>query len=260
MSVDTVARRGDKFAPVEKTVVVGVGGVTPEQVLRVARRGAAVTLSEDALLAMSESRRRIRDLAEDPKPVYGVSTGFGALATRHIPLRLRAQLQRSLIRSHAAGNGPEVEQEVVRALMLLRLSTLATGRTGARPEVAQVYASLLSSGITPVVHEYGSLGCSGDLAPLAHVALAVIGEGTVRDAEGALMPAGTALSAAGIEPVVLEEKEGLALINGTDGMLGMLLLACEDLHGLLRLADVTAAMSVEGLLGTDKVFAPDLQV
>ena len=218
-----------------------------------------MTLSEDALLAMSESRRRIEALAEDPKPVYGVSTGFGALATRHIPSALRTQLQRSLVRSHAAGNGPEVEREVVRALMLLRLSTLATGRTGVRPEVAQVYASLLSAGITPVVHEYGSLGCSGDLAPLAHVALAVIGEGTVRDADGESMPAAKALSAAGIAPVVLEEKEGLALINGTDGMLGMLVLACEDLHGLLRLADVTAAMSVEGLLGTDRVFAPDLQ-
>ncbi|MDV6279698.1 histidine ammonia-lyase [Rhodococcus jostii] len=259
MSVDTVARHGDDCARAEETVVVGVGAVTPEQVLSVARRGAAVTLSEDALLAMSESRRRIKDLAEDPKPVYGVSTGFGALATRHIPLRLRARLQRSLIRSHAAGSGPGVEREVVRALMLLRLSTLATGRTGVRPEVAQVYASLLSAGITPVVHEYGSLGCSGDLAPLAHVALAVIGEGTVRDADGAQMQAREAMSAAGIEPVVLEEKEGLALINGTDGMLGMLVLACHDLRRLLSLADVTAAMSVEGLLGTDRVFAPDLQ-
>ncbi|MFD9670040.1 aromatic amino acid lyase, partial [Rhodococcus sp. NPDC059968] len=171
MSVDTAARHGDDCASTEEIVVVGVGAVTPEQVLSVARRGAAVTLSEDALLAMSESRRRIKDLAEDPKRVYGVSTGFGALATRHIPLRLRARLQRSLIRSHAAGSGPEVEREVVRALMLLRLSTLATGRTGVRPEVARVYASLLSAGITPVVHEYGSLGCSGDLAPLAHVAL-----------------------------------------------------------------------------------------
>ncbi|WAM14020.1 histidine ammonia-lyase [Rhodococcus sp. JS3073] len=259
MSVDTAARHEDDCAGAEETVEVGVGAVTPEQVLGVARRGVAVTLSEDALRAMSESRKRIKDLAEDPKPVYGVSTGFGALATRHIPLRLRARLQRSLIRSHAAGSGPEVEREVVRALMLLRLSTLATGRTGVRPEVAQVYASLLSAGITPVVHEYGSLGCSGDLAPLAHVALAVIGEGTVRDADGELRPAAEALAAAGIAPVILEEKEGLALINGTDGMLGMLLLACEDLHGLLRLADVTAAMSVEGLLGTDKVFAPDLQ-
>lgn len=242
-----------------RPVVVGVGAVRPDEVIRVARHGASVRLSDEALAAIGDSREWIRALAANPRPVYGVSTGFGALATRHIPFELRAQLQRSLIRSHSAGSGPEVEREVVRAMMLLRLSTLATGRTGVRPELAQAYAALLSAGITPVVPEYGSLGCSGDLAPLAHVALAVIGEGTVRDADGELAPAATALAAAGLEPVVLEEKEGLALINGTDGMLGMLVLACHDLHRLLSLADITAAMSVEAQLGTDKVFAADLQ-
>ncbi|MCQ4120795.1 histidine ammonia-lyase [Rhodococcus tibetensis] len=243
----------------EEPVVVGVGPVSAEEVIRVARLGARVRISEEAMSTMAKSRQWIAALAGYPTPVYGVSTGFGALAIRHIPLEKRAQLQRSLIRSHAAGNGPEVEREVVRALMLLRLSTLATGHTGVRPEVAQVYAHLLSAGITPVVYEYGSLGCSGDLAPLAHVGLAVIGEGTVRDAEGRPTPAAEALRAAGIAPVSLEEKEGLALVNGTDGMLGMLLLACDDLRHLLRLADITAAMSVEGLLGTDRVFAADLQ-
>src|SRR6185436_793267 len=123
---------------------------------------------------------------------------------------------------HAAGSGAEVERGVIRAMMLLRLSTLATGRTGVRPEVAQAYARLLSEGLTPVVYEYGSLGCSGDLAPLAHVALAIMGEGPVRDAEGNLLDARDALPAHGLTPVVLAEKEGLALINGTDGMLGML--------------------------------------
>src|SRR5690606_17980128 len=148
--------------------------------------------------------------------------------------------------------------EVVRATMLLRLSTLATGRTGVRVETAQAYAALLNAGITPVVHEYGSLGCSGDLAPLAHCALAVMGEGRVRDADGRLVDAADALAAAGIEPVRLAEKEGLALINGTDGMLGMLVLALEDLQTLLTTADIAAAMSVEALLGTDDVFAADL--
>jgi histidine ammonia-lyase len=118
---------------------------------------------------------------------------------------------------------------------------------------------LLDKGITPVVREYGSLGCSGDLAPLAHVALALLGEGEVRDAAGELMPAADALKAAGLEPITLAEKEGLALINGTDGMLGQLLLACHDLDLLLRTADLTAAMSVEAMLGTDRVFAADLQ-
>jgi histidine ammonia-lyase len=240
-------------------VTVGTGPLEPAEVIAVARDGAAVGLSAEAEAAITGSRAVIEALAGDPAPHYGVSTGFGALATRHIPPSLRAQLQRSLIRSHAAGSGPEVEPEVVRAMMLLRLSTLATGRTGVRLETARTYAAMLSAGITPVVHEYGSLGCSGDLAPLAHCALAAMGEGTVRVPSGDLVPAADAMAAAGIEPVVLAEKEGLALINGTDGMLGMLLMACADLGRLLRVADIAAAMSVEGLLGTDAPFAADLQ-
>ncbi|MEU0538689.1 histidine ammonia-lyase [Nocardia sp. NPDC005978] len=240
-------------------VTVGVGPVGRDEVLRVARYGAAVELAAESVTAMAVSHARIRELAADPKPVYGVSTGFGALATRHIPPELRTRLQRSLIRSHAAGSGPEVEPEVVRALMLLRLSTLATGRTGVRPELARAYADLLAAGLTPVVYEYGSLGCSGDLAPLAHVALAVMGEGRVRTADGEILDAADALARHGLGPVVLGEKEGLALINGTDGMLGQLVLALADLEHLLRLADVAAAMSVEGQLGTDRVFAADLQ-
>jgi len=240
-------------------VTVGTGPLEPAEVIAVARGGAAVALSAEAEAAIESSRAVIDALATDPAPHYGVSTGFGALATRHIPPELRAQLQRSLIRSHAAGSGPQVEPEVVRAMMLLRLSTLATGRTGVRLGTARTYAAMLSAGITPVVHEYGSLGCSGDLAPLAHCALAAMGEGTVRVPSGDLVPAADALLAAGIEPVVLAEKEGLALINGTDGMLGMLVMACADLRRLVRVADIAAAMSVEGLLGTDAPFAADLQ-
>ncbi|MFD3477520.1 histidine ammonia-lyase [Streptomyces sp. NPDC058695] len=238
---------------------VGVGPLSVADVVSVARHGARVTLTHEALGEIAQSRKVVENLANDVVPHYGVSTGFGALATRHIPLELRAQLQRSLVRSHAAGSGAEVEREVVRALMLLRLSTLATGRTGVRPDTAQAYADLLNAGITPVVHEYGSLGCSGDLAPLAHCALAVMGEGQVRDAKGDLMSAADALAAAGLSPVTLQEKEGLALINGTDGMLGQLVMAAHDLQMLLRTADIAAAMSVEGQLGTDAVFAADLQ-
>ncbi|MEU1228795.1 histidine ammonia-lyase [Streptomyces sp. NPDC005828] len=240
-------------------VVVGVGALSADEVVSVARHGAQVALAPEALQEIARSREVVKALADDAKPHYGVSTGFGALATRHIPTELRTQLQRSLVRSHAAGSGPEVEREVVRALMLLRLSTLATGRTGVRTETAEAYAALLNAGITPVVHEYGSLGCSGDLAPLAHCALAVMGEGVVRTADGERKPAAEALAEAGITPVVLEEKEGLALINGTDGMLGMLVLALHDLRRLLSTADIAAAMSVEGQLGTDAVFAADLQ-
>jgi histidine ammonia-lyase len=240
------------------TVVVGPGPLTPEDVVAVARHGAAVELSGEALAGLAAGRTVVEDLAADEIPRYGISTGFGALATTHIPADRRAALQRGLVRSHAAGSGPEVEREVVRALVLLRLSTLATGRTGVRPGTAAAYAAMLSAGITPVVPEYGSLGCSGDLAPLAACALAATGEGLVRDAAGALRPAADALAAAGITPLVLAEKEGLALINGTDGMLGMLVLALHDLGRLLRTADVAAALSVEALLGTDAAFAADL--
>ncbi|SDY20160.1 histidine ammonia-lyase [Modestobacter sp. DSM 44400] len=240
-------------------ILVGISPVHPDDVVRVARSGTGVRLAGDALAEIARSREVIHSLANDDQPHYGVSTGFGALATKHIPVPMRAQLQRGLIRSHAAGSGPEVEREVIRALMLLRLSTLATGRTGVRVATAQAYAAMLDAGLTPVVHEYGSLGCSGDLAPLAHVALALMGEGEVRDAGGTLRPAAEALREKGIEPVELAEKEGLALVNGTDGMLGMLVIALADLRRLLTTADVAAAMSVEALLGTDAVFAEDLQ-
>ena len=147
---------------------MSTGPLRAADVVAVARRNAPVALSPGAEAEITASRKIIEALADDIAPHYGVSTGFGALATRHIPVERRAQLQRSLIRSHAAGSGPEVETEVVRALMLLRLSTLATGRTGVRLTVARTYARMLNAGITPVVREYGSLGCSGDLAPLAH--------------------------------------------------------------------------------------------
>ena len=251
---------GDTGLSASRPVVeVGPEPLTLDEVVAVARDGAQIGLTAEALAAMARSRAAVDALADRPTPAYGISTGFGALATRHIDPALRAKLQVSLIRSHAAGSGPEVEREVVRALMLLRLRTLATGHTGINPETALTLCSLLNAGITPLVHEYGSLGCSGDLAPLAHVALALIGEGPVRDAEGTLMTSADAMAAAGISPVKLAAKEGLALINGTDGMLGMLVLAAGDLHRLLRTADLAAAMSVEALLGTDRVFAADLQ-
>jgi len=240
-------------------ITVGSRTLTRDEVVAVARHDAEVVIDADALAAMTATRALIAGLAHDTVPHYGVSTGFGALATTHIPLAKRAELQRSLVRSHAASSGAEVEREVVRATMLLRLATLATGRTGARPVVAETYAAMLNAGITPIVGEYGSLGCSGDLAPLAHCALAAMGEGSVRNAAGDLVAAGDALAAAGIRALELEEKEGLALINGTDGMLGMLCLALADLDVLVATADLAAGLSVEGQLGTDRVFASELQ-
>jgi histidine ammonia-lyase len=217
------------------TVVVSGAPLTIEEVVRVARGGEAVELDPAAVDAMARTRAVVEQLGQSSEPVYGVSTGFGAMATRHIAPDDRRRLQLSLVRSHAAGTGPPVEDEVVRAMVLLRARTLASGVTGARPLVAECLVDLLNTGPTPVVPEHGSLGCSGDLAPLAHVALALVDGG-----------------------LVLEEKEGLSLINGTDGMLGMLCLAVVDAATLLATADVTAAMSVEALLGTDQAFAADV--
>ncbi|MET8678589.1 histidine ammonia-lyase [Streptomyces sp. NPDC004647] len=241
-----------------QTVVVGTSGTSAEDVIAVARGEARIELSAEALAALAASREVIETLAAKPDPVYGISTGFGALAVRHISPELRAQLQRNIVRSHAAGMGPRVEREVVRALMFLRLKTVCSGRTGVRPVVAQTMADILNSGITPVVHEYGSLGCSGDLAPLSHCALTLLGEGDAEGPDGVVLPAHELLDAHRIEPVVLREKEGLALLNGTDGMLGMLVMACADLARLFTAADITAALTLEALLGTDKVLAPEL--
>ena len=242
-----------------EAVTVSPGALSIAGVVAVARFGARVELADEAPTAAATARARVEELADQPRPVYGVSTGFGALAKRHIPAERRALLQKSLIRSHAAGTGAPVEREVVRALMLLRLSTLATGHTGVRPEVLEAYRDLINSGYTPVVPEYGSLGCSGDLAPLAHCALALLGEGSATDPEGRVVPAAEALERAGIEPLELKEKEGLALINGTDGMTGQLCLALADLEGLARCADIATGLSLEGLKGTPEVFADDLQ-
>ncbi|MEV7543545.1 histidine ammonia-lyase [Streptomyces sp. NPDC089915] len=240
------------------TVVVGTSGTTAEDVIAVARGNARIELSGEALEALGRAREIVDALAAKPEPVYGVSTGFGALASRHISPELRAQLQRNIVRSHAAGMGPRVEREVVRALMFLRLKTVASGHTGVRPSVAQTMADVLNAGITPVVHEYGSLGCSGDLAPLSHCALALMGEGDAEGPDGVVRPAGELLAEHGIEPVELREKEGLALLNGTDGMLGMLVMALADLRMLYTSADITAALTLEALLGSEKVLAPEL--
>ena len=246
------AGRGDE------AVVIGRAGLTIEQVVRVARQRAPVSVGGDARESLERSHRVALDLVGGERAVYGLSTGFGALADRYIEPGRRQDLQTGLVRSHAATVGDEVEPEIVRAMMVLRTATLAKGFSGVRPLLVEAIVGLLNHRITPVVREHGSLGCSGDLAPLAHAALALIGEGDV-DVEGVgRMGAGEALRLAGLEPSALQAKEGLALTNGTDGMLGILCLACEDLRMLLRTADVAAAMSVEALLGTDQAFMPEL--
>jgi len=239
-------------------VNIGVEPLTRAQLVAVARRFETVTLSDEVVERLERQRAAIDVLVESGTPVYGLSTGFGSLATTFISPEERRDLQRSLIRSHAAGVGPEVETEVVRAMMVSRLTNLCSGVSGVRPSTAQAYAALLNAGITPVVHEFGSLGCSGDLAPLAHVALALMGEGDVRERGGQRVAASEALRSSGLSAIVLAEKEGLALINGTDGMLGQLILAIDDGMALMRLVDVAAAMSIQALRGTDQVFLAEI--
>jgi len=250
------AAEGAEIAAME--VTLGSGGVSAPEVVAVARDGAPVTIGTEASAAMERTAAVVAELAAGDVPAYGVSTGFGSLATTAIPPASREQLQLSLLRSHAAGMGPAVESEVVRAMMLLRARSLAMGYSGTRPEVAEQLVALLNAQVTPVVPEHGSLGASGDLAPLAHCALVLVGEGEAETGDGRRVGGAEALAAAGLEPLRLSAKEGLALINGTDGILGMLVLASADLAALLRLADIAAAMSVEALLGTDRAFAADL--
>ncbi|MCW2641009.1 MAG: putative histidine ammonia-lyase [Dactylosporangium sp.] len=240
------------------TVTVQPTGVEPADVIAVARGHARVVLADAAVDAMRTSRAIVDDIERTGRPVYGVSTGFGALANTSIAPERRAELQHALIRSHAAGIGAPMPPEVVRAMILLRVRSLALGRSGVRPIVAQALVDLLNAGITPWVPEHGSLGASGDLAPLAHCALVAMGEGWVLGKDGARVPAGEALATAGLRPIELAAKEGLALINGTDGMLGMLLLALHDLAHLLAMADLTAALAIEAMLGTDRPFQPEL--
>src|ERR687893_2622486 len=234
-----------------------VEDLDPASVVAVARQGARVALGEEARERVRSSRGRVESMIEGPLPVYGVTTGFGALANSRITAEKRLELQHSLLRSHAAGMGEFVEPEVVRAMMAIRAKTLSAGYSGVRPELIDALVAFLNADLTPAVPEYGSMGASGDLAPLAHVGLCLVGEGTLLEG-GEPVRARDAMEHAGIRPIRLATKEGLALINGTDGMLAMLLLSLEDLRVLLKTADVTAAMSVEALLGTDRVFREDL--
>jgi histidine ammonia-lyase len=207
---------------------------------------------------MAAARGLVDRIGAGSSPVYGVSTGFGLLANTWIPADRRSDLQHALIRSHAAGMGSPVEKEVVRAMMLLRARSLCMGYSGSRPVIAGALVDLLNAGITPIVPEHGSLGASGDLAPLAHMSLVLMGEGRAELPDGRVVDGAEALRVAGLSAIHLEVKDGLSLINGTDGMLGMLVLALADLNTLWVTADIAAALSTEALLGTDGPFQEDL--
>src|SRR5574342_575167 len=196
--------------PRARPVTVHPRGVTPADVLAVARDNARVRLAPQAIEAMTTSRSVVDTIERDGRPVYGVSTGFGALASTFVAPQRRSEMQHALIRSHAAGVGAPMPREVVRAMMLLRVRSLAMGQSGVRPLVAEALVDLLNHGITPWVPEHGSLGASGDLAPLAHCALVLLGEGWALGKDGARIPGGEALHSAGLRPITLAAKEGLA--------------------------------------------------
>ena len=217
-----------------------------------------VGLSEEAVARMADSRALIERLVSSGEPVYGVTTGFGRLADVTIPPDDRTTLQHNLVRSHASGMGDAMDREAVRALMVLRANALARGHSGCRVVLVERLLELLNSGIHPRVPEFGSVGASGDLAPLAHVALALIGEGPA-EKDGTESPVQGLLADAGIEPVTLGSKEGLALINGTQATTGLGILALLAAERALETAEVAGAMSLDALLGTPEAFREEIQ-
>jgi histidine ammonia-lyase len=240
-------------------VVLTGADLTIDDVEAVARRGAIAALDVHARARMDEARAVIESLLAEGAVVYGVTTGFGDLATTFVEPARSADLQEHLLMSHAAGVGDPFPREIVRAMLLLRANTLALGHSGCRPILVDRLLAFLEHGLHPVVPEQGSVGASGDLAPLAHLALPLIGRGQV-ELGGQVVPALLALREVGLEPLRLEAKEGLALLNGTQMMsaIGALLLA--DADRLARTASVVAALSVEALLGTDVAYAAAYQL
>ncbi|HEX9043515.1 MAG TPA: histidine ammonia-lyase [Candidatus Limnocylindrales bacterium] len=244
--------------PSDAVVLTGAD-LTVADVEAVARYGARAALDMHARERMREARDVVERLVADGAVVYGVTTGFGDLATTFIPRADVERLQENLLVSHAVGVGPEFPDEVVRAMLLLRANTLALGHSGCRPLIVDRICELLEAGIHPVVPSQGSVGASGDLAPLAHLALPLIGRGEVT-MDGRRIPALLALREAGIEPLTLGAKEGLALLNGTQMMAALGCLFLADADRLVRTASVAAALSVEALLGTDVAFSAPYQL
>ena len=240
-------------------LILGDRPLTITDIAEVARRGRRVVLGADARRRLDEARAVVdRILAED-RVVYGVTTGFGQLATTRIPVDQVRRLELNLVRSHAVGVGEPLARDVVRAAMLLRTSTIAKGYSGVRARVLETLCAMLNEDLVPWVPSRGSLGASGDLAPSAHLVLAMLGEGELLTADGGRAPAGPALAAAGIAPVALEAKEGLSLLNGTQFMAAIACLAVSDGQALLDSADVIGAMSLEGLRGSVGPFEERIQ-
>ena len=237
---------------------LGETRLTLDDVVDVARGGTGVELGRDAVARMRESRAVVERALREGRVMYGITTGFGELKDQRIPPQDTEQLQINLVRSHCAGVGPAAPREVVRAMLLLRAASLAHGCSGVRPEVVELLLEMLDRRVTPVVPLQGSVGASGDLAPLAHLAAVMMGEGEAWLAEQR-MPAGLALRGAGLQPITLAAKEGLALINGTQLSTALAALACADAERIWEAAVAAAALSTEVLLGSFQPAREDVQ-
>ena len=240
------------------SVVIDGSSLQIEDVFAVASGAATVSVAPAARERALATRRVVDGLVAGNEVAYGVTTGFGKLSEIAIPVDRLAELQVNLVRSHAAGVGPLLAEREVRAMMLLRANVIAKGYSGARPELAELLAEMLNARLHPPIPEQGSVGASGDLAPLAHLALALIGEGTLVH-QGQSGPAREMLAARGLDAVTLGPKEGLTLINGTQAHTAIAALAIVECHGLWRLAHVAGAMSLEALLGTPVAFDERIQ-
>ncbi len=240
-----------------RVVTIDGGPLRVDEVVAVADGLARVEVADSVAARMRPARDLVEQAVAENRTVYGITTGFGRLATTHIDPEEAAQLQVRLLRSHASGVGDRLRDRTVRAMLLLRARTLSQGHSGVRPVIVERLVAMINAGIIPVVPGQGSVGASGDLAPFAHLALPLIGEGTVR-VDGREMEAGAALAAAGLEPVRLAAKEGLSLLNGTEGMLALGVLALSRAQTLANAADIACALSVEGLLGSAQPFRPEI--
>ncbi len=229
------------------------GSLKIEDVVSVARGGAYVRVADAAVSGIRASRAFVEQLVASNQSVYGLTTGFGKLANIRIAHQDLQALQRNLLLSHAFGTGEPLSTEVVRAMLLLRAQSLSLGYSGVRLEVIELILACLNKGVHPHVPSQGSVGASGDLAPLAHMSITLIGEG-IAEYQGESLPAREALKRAGLKPIVLEAKEGLALINGTQAMTGIGCLVVNDASGLATAADIAGAMTLEALKGTLRAF------
>ena len=253
----TVAKR-DQQKAASNTVLLDGNSLTLEDVERVANGLAKVALSQEGIKQLRDSRAVVERIVAEKQVVYGITTGFGKFKDVRIPSEDTERLQHNLLLSHAAGVGAPFDKQITRAVMLLRTNALAKGFSGVRVEVVQLLLDMLNAGIHPVIPCQGSLGASGDLAPLSHLALALIGKGTC-ELDGKVVSSSEALKAKSLNSIQLQAKEGLALINGTQVMAALGTIVVLEAERLAKVADICGAMTIEAVLGSKQPFLEQIQ-